>query len=235
MSVFSIISQSFKDLTDVAYPDLCLGCGKTLTDNERSLCLTCLVQLAQTGMHKTETNEITELFFNKTPIIYGCAFFKYIKGGLLQRLIHDLKYRGHPEIGTILGTIAARAIKKSESFKNIDFIIPVPLHPRKLKIRGYNQSEKIAEGLSQVLNIPIDNNVLTKTTYNDTQTKKHRYERFLNSQNLFTANHSPKYEGLHYLIVDDVLTTGSTLESCINELKTIPGVKVSIFTLGRAI
>ncbi|MBR4625138.1 MAG: ComF family protein, partial [Alphaproteobacteria bacterium] len=121
------------------------------------------------------------------------------------------------------------------SFKNIDFIIPVPLHPRKLKIRGYNQSEKIAEGLSQVLNIPIDNNVLTKTTYNDTQTKKHRYERFLNSQNLFTANHSPKYEGLHYLIVDDVLTTGSTLESCINELKTIPGVKVSIFTLGRAI
>ncbi|MBO7596840.1 MAG: ComF family protein [Bacteroidales bacterium] len=235
MKIFSVIRQSFKDLTDVAYPDFCLGCGKSLTDHEHSLCLTCQFQLAETGMHKHETNEITELFYNKTPIIYGCAFFKYIKGGLLQRLIHDLKYRGHPEIGTILGTIAAQAIKQSETFKKIDYIIPVPLHPRKLKKRGYNQSEKIAEGLSQVLNIPIDTNVLIKTTYNETQTKKHRFERFLNSQNLFTANRSPKYEGKHYLIVDDVLTTGSTLESCINELKTIPEIKVSIFTLGRAI
>lgn len=235
MRPFAITQQFFKDITDLAYPSSCLGCGTPLTDNEKSLCINCLVKLGQTGMHNTEPNEITELFFNKTPIIHGCAFYKYIKGGILQRLIHDLKYRGHPEIGVLLGSIAAQSIKKSEIFHDIDFIIPVPLHPKKLKKRGYNQSEKIAEGLSQVLNIPVNTNVLLKTCFNETQTKKHRIERYLNSQNIFQAKSSPELYGKHFLIVDDVLTTGSTLESCINEIKKIPNAKVSVFTLARAI
>ena len=234
MKPFAITQQFFKDITDLAYPSSCLGCGTPLTDNEKSLCINCLVKLGETGMHKTEPNEITELFFNKTPIVHGCAYYKYIKGGILQRLIHDLKYRGHPEIGVLLGTIAAQAIKKSEIFNGIDYIIPVPLHPRKLKTRGYNQSEKIAEGLSQVLNIPINTDILIKSFYNETQTKKHRIQRFINSQNLFSVKYLPEHEGKHYLIVDDVLTTGATLESCINEIKTIPGALVSVFTLARA-
>lgn len=231
----SLFHQFISDVSDVAYPDLCLGCGKTLTDNEKSLCISCLVQLAETGMHKTEPNEITELFINKSPIVHGCSYFKYIKEGLLQRLIHDLKYHGHPEIGIILGTIAARGIKQTGIFNDIDYILPVPLHPLKLKIRGYNQSEIIAQGLSQVLDIPINTTLLTKIIFNETQTKKHRIERYFNSQNLFHVESLSQFYNKHFLVVDDVLTTGATLESCINEVKTIPGVKVSIFTLARAI
>ena len=234
MKPLVVTRQFFKDITDLTYPSSCLGCGTPLTDNEKSLCINCLVKLGETGMHKTEPNEITELFFNKTPIIHGCAYYKYIKGGILQRLIHDLKYRGHPEIGILLGSIAAQSIKKSELFSDIDIIIPVPLHPKKLKKRGYNQSEKIAEGLSQVLDIPINTDILIKTYYNETQTKKHRIQRFFNSQNLFCVKYSTEHHSKHYLIVDDVLTTGATLESCINEIKTIPDAKVSVFTLARA-
>ncbi len=235
MGVFPVISQFARDLADLAFPDMCLGCGTPLADSENCVCLGCVAQLAQTGMHLSEPNEVTDLFVNKTRVEHGCSYFKYIKSGLLQRLIHDLKYRSQPEVGVFLGRTAAYGLKRSGIFSDVDYIIPVPLHPRKFKIRGYNQSEKIAEGLSQVLEIPINNNVLFKTIYNETQTKKHRIERYLNSQNLFKAQILPEYFNKHFLIVDDVLTTGSTLESCINEMKKIPDAKVSVFTLARAI
>lgn len=234
MAVIPVIKQLARDFADLAFPNMCLGCGTPLNDSEHFVCIGCLALLAPTGMHLTEPNEVTDLFMNKTIIEHGCSYFKYIKNGLLQRLIHDLKYRNQPDVGILLGRTAAYGLKRSGIFNDVDCIVPVPLHPRKLKKRGYNQSEKIAVGMSQVLDIPIDTNVLIKTTYNETQTKKHRYERFLNSQNLFKAQILPEHCNKHFLIVDDVLTTGSTLESCINEIKTIPDAKVSVFTLARA-
>ncbi|MBR4440966.1 MAG: ComF family protein [Bacteroidales bacterium] len=234
MKVLQVTRQFLSDMVDVAYPVVCYGCGKPLTDSEHCICLPCLVNLGTTDMHKEEPNEVTDLFLNKTPVVHGCSYFKYIKCGLLQLLIHDLKYRGRPEIGEYLGRIAGQGLKQSGMFNDVDYIVPVPLHPKKLKTRGYNQSLMIAQGLSQILGIPIDTSVLIKTVYNTTQTKKHRFERYLNSLNLFKAVFNPAVYGKHLLLVDDVLTTGSTLESCVNELKTIQGVRVSVFTLARA-
>ena len=226
--------QFLSDMVDVAYPDVCFGCGTPLADSENCICLSCLVQLGTTGMHTEEPNEVTDLFINKSPVVHGCSYFKYIKSGILQLLIHDLKYRGRPEIGEYLGRIAGQGLKKSGMFNDVDCIVPVPLHPDKLRTRGYNQSLMIAQGLSQILDIPIDTSVINKVVYNSTQTKKHRFERYLNSLNLFKAVPRPDVCGKHLLLVDDVLTTGATLESCINELKTIQGVRVSVFTLAQA-
>ena len=234
MRALQATRQFLTDIVDVAYPDVCYGCGTPLTDSENCICLSCFVQLGTTGMHIEEPNEVSDLFLNRTPVVHGCSYFKYVKSGILQLLIHDLKYRGKPEIGEYLGRIAGQGLKKSGMFNDVDYIVPVPLHPEKFKIRGYNQSLMIAQGLSQILDIPIDTSVLIKTVYNSTQTKKHRFERYLNSQNLFEAVPRPGVYGKHLLLVDDVLTTGATLESCINELKTIQGVRVSVFTLARA-
>lgn len=222
------------DFINLLYPALCLVCGENLHKNEQHLCLTCLYNIPKTNFHLQKDNQIEKRFWGKVPIWRGTAFFYFQKGSQFQQLLHSLKYRGNKEIGEFLGKYAAVDLKDSPDFSSVDVIIPVPLHPGKYKKRGYNQSEWIGKGLSEILGVPQDTTTLIRTKENTTQTKKTVFERYENTEGIFELSNKDSLTGKHVLLVDDVLTTGSTLEACIRALVEIPNLKVSLFTLAVA-
>ena len=163
------------------------------------------------------------------------AFSYYSKGSRLRKLIHRLKYSGIREIGYELGHIYAASLKSSGFLSGIDMIIPVPLHPAKQRMRGFNQRECISEGISAVTGLPVNNGVLARTVHSATQTRRSRYERWVNVEGIFHVTDQPAIAGRHILLVDDVITTGSTIESCISELQKAEGVRISVLALGCAV
>jgi ComF family protein len=224
----------FIDLFNLLFPDLCIVCGENLLKNEQHICMSCLHAIPKTNYHHISDNPIEKRFWGKVETLRGTAFFFFQKGSPFQKLLHALKYKGNKEIGEVLGKYAASDLLDSADFNSVDVIIPVPLHPQKFKIRGYNQSEWIAQGLSVVLEKPIDTTSLIRTRENTTQTKKSVYQRYENTEGIFELTDKNLLTGKHILLVDDVLTTGSTLEACIQALLVVDNVKISIFTLAVA-
>jgi ComF family protein len=165
----------------------------------------------------------------------AAAFSYYNKGSRIRRLIHYLKYKGIKEIGIELGSIYGQSLKASGFTDDIDLIMPVPLHPAKKRTRGFNQSELICTGLSAVSGIPVDVTSLIRSTRSETQTKRSRYERWTNVEGIFCLTDTSGLNGKHILLVDDVITTGSTIESCANELLRLEGVRVSVVALAYAV
>ena len=227
-------SNPFSDFFNLLYPDLCVVCGDNLLKNEHHICLKCLHEIPKTNYHLTVDNPIEKRFWGKVPVFRGTAFFFFQKGSPFQKLLHALKYKDLKQIGEILGKYAAADLLESPDFDSIDVIIPVPLHPKKYRKRGYNQSEWIGKGISQILQKPQDTTTLIRVRENTTQTKKSVFERYENTEGIFQISDKESLTGNHVLLVDDVLTTGSTLEACIKALLQIEGVKVSIFTLAVA-
>ena len=224
----------FADLLDLIYPNLCFICGETLLKCESHICLSCLNNIPRTNYHLLTDNPVEKRFWGKAPIFRGTSFFFFQKGSPFQKLLHELKYKGNKEIGEILGRYAAAELLNSPDFCSIDIIIPIPLHPKRFAQRGYNQSEWIGKGLSAVLDKPQDTNTLKRVKQTTTQTKKSVFERFENTEGIFELSGAKELEGKHLLLIDDVLTTGSTLNAAINTLLNIPNVKISIFTLAIA-
>lgn len=224
----------FADFFNLMYPNLCMVCGENLLRNEQHLCLRCLHDIPKTNYHLQSDNPIEKRFWGKVPVHRCTAFFFFQKGSPFQKLLHSLKYKGNKEIGQLLGRYAAVDLLDSVDFASIDVVIPVPLHPNKYKIRGYNQSEWIGKGLSEILEVPQDTGTLRRVRENTTQTKKTVFERYENTEGIFELSDFTSLVGKHVLLVDDVLTTGSTLEACVRTLIEIDGVKVSIFTLAVA-
>lgn len=222
------------DLLNLVYPNLCLICGENLVGTEKQICLGCVQNMPKTKFHLLPDNPVEKKFWGKVPISRGTAYFYFQKGSPFQKLLHELKYRDNKEIGEILGKYAGVDLLESADFANIDIIIPVPLHPNKLAKRGYNQSDCICRGLSVVMEKPVDTTNLKRIRENPTQTKKTVYERYENTENLFQVTYNDLFTGKHVLLVDDVLTTGSTLEACIKALLEVPDIKISIFTLAVA-
>ncbi len=222
------------DFLNLLFPSLCIVCGENLHKQEQHLCINCLQGIPKTNYQLVVNNPIEKRFWGKVPINRGTAFFFFQKGSPYQKILHSLKYRGNQEVGELLGKYAAQELLESVDFSTIDIIIPVPLHPKKQKIRGYNQSECIGNGLSKILEKPIDNTSLIRVRENTTQTKKTVFERYENTDGIFVLQNQNNLTGKHVLLVDDVLTTGSTLEACIRVLIEIEGIKVSVFTLAVA-
>ncbi len=222
------------DFINLMYPDLCLVCGENLLKNEHQLCLTCLHKIPKTNFHLVADNQIEKRFWGKVPIFRCTALFFFQKGSPFQKILHNLKYKGNKEVGVVLGKYAASDLLDSTDFTTVDVIIPVPLHPKKFRQRGYNQSEWIGRGLSEILGKPQDTTSLIRLHENTTQTKKSVFERYENTEGIFGLTDKTKLIGKHVLLVDDVLTTGSTLEACIRALLLIDGIKVSVFTLAIA-
>jgi ComF family protein len=219
------------DFLSLFFPSLCLSCGESLVRGEEMLCSRCLIETSQTGYHLKPDNALEQLFWGRCVVERGAAFSVYNRGSHIRKLIHKMKYKGQKEIGYGLGKLYGSYLKGTSFMEGIDLFIPVPLHPSRLKQRGYNQSEYIARGLSSATGVPVVDNVLRRASKSATQTHRGRYERWENVEGLFVVVDQKGVEGKHIMLVDDVVTTGSTLEACVDALKRFPQVRVSVVTL----
>ena len=231
----SYLYDLWDDFISLLFPRLCYACGNHLMRNENLICTECYVVIPRTNYHKSEDNPVAQLFWGRCMIEKAAAFSYYNKGSRIRNLIHNLKYRGVREIGYELGRIYGLSLKDSGFIDDIDLIIPVPLHPSKKRIRGFNQSETISLGIADVANLPMDVKSLARTVVSVTQTKRSRYERWTNVEGIFQVIDPQSVSGKHVLLVDDVITTGSTIESCTNALLKVEGVKVSVVALAFAV
>jgi ComF family protein len=223
------------DFLSLLFPRLCYGCGNHLMRNENLICTECYVLIPRTDYHNIPDNPVAQLLWGRCSIEKAAAFSFYNKGSRMRKLIHNMKYKGIREVGMELGIIYGHSLKSSGFTDGIDFIIPVPLHPSKKRKRGFNQSEVIAEGISMATGIPVDRTSLIRSTKSDTQTKRSRYERWVNVEGIFTLSDKEALKGKSVLLIDDVITTGSTIESCANELLKTEGIKVSVAALAYAV
>jgi ComF family protein len=223
------------DFLSLLFPRLCHGCGNHLLRNERLICTECYVMIPRTNYHLKTDNPVARLFWGRCLIERAASFSFYSKDSRIRRLIHQLKYKGAKEVGIELGRIYARSLLTSGFFEGIDLIIPVPLHPSKMRKRGFNQSEYISAGISEVSGLPVDTFSLIRSKMSVTQTRKSRYSRWTNVDGIFMVRYPEKLISRHILLVDDVITTGSTLESCANEILKVKMTKVSVLSLAVAI
>ena len=221
-------------LLQLFYPNLCIVCGENLMSAEKFICHHCIAGIPRTNFHLLRDNPVEKRFWGKTNIYRATSFFHFQKGSHYRTLLHELKYKNNPEIGDFLGALAASEMLESDWTTTVDIVIPVPLHPSKLAKRGYNQSDYIARGVARILNAEIKTDLLIRTLENETQTRKSVFQRFENTQGIFEFKANTDLTNKHILIVDDVLTTGSTLEACIRSIPDFPGLKISVFTLAVA-
>ena len=222
------------DFVSLLFPELCAACRESLMANEHMLCTDCRFNLPYTNFHLQPDNIVARQFWGKINIEAAFALFYFNKGGKIQNMLHLLKYNGQQQIGNLLGNIAGEQLIKNEIFNTVDFIIPVPLHKKRLRERGYNQSTRFAEGLADKLNAVVEENNLVRVKSTETQTHKSRFARFENMQEVFVVMNPEKLKGKHVLLVDDVITTGSTLEACGEQLLKVEGLKLSIATIAYA-
>ena len=221
-------------LVHMIYPHLCAGCESDLLEQNELVCYKCISSLPHTHFASIENNPVEKIFWGRVDIAAAMSEFYFTKDSVVQNLVYELKYRDNKAIGIYLGEMIGESILGSDRFKNIDAIIPIPLYKSREKKRGYNQAALLANGISKIINIPsIENNVI-RTRATDTQTKKHRRDRWENVSGGFAIKNPKVLEQKHLLLVDDVLTTGATLEACAIEIFKIPGVKISIAVLALA-
>ncbi len=228
------VSLWLQGLLHLFFPELCCGCHQALVDQEEILCMKCLLYLPTTNFHTHDDNPVSKIFWGRVPLEKATAFMYFNKNGLAQELMHQLKYKGRQHIGFYLGKRFGQTLKDQAGFDGLDGIVPVPLHPKKLKKRGFNQSLHIAKGLSVGLEIPCFEKQLIRSEFTSSQTNKSRYERWLNVKSGFSLYEGDVLIGKHLLLVDDVITTGATLEACAQQLLTIPEVNISVVSLAYA-
>ncbi len=231
----SYLYDLWDDFISLLFPRLCYACGNNLLRNEELICTECYVLIPRTNYHIERNNPVEQLFWGRCRIEKAAAFSFYNRGSRITALIHNLKYKGIRDVGYRLGEMYGSVLKNSGFTSDIDIIIPVPLHPAKQRIRGFNQSEIISQGISASTDIPVDINSLSRKNLSSTQTKKSRYDRWTNVEGIFCVNGVKNISNKHILLVDDVITTGSTIESCVTELLNADGVKVSVIALAVAL
>ena len=221
-------------LWNLFYPRCCIVCGKPLLQTEEHLCLHCLNHLSRTNLHQIPENEMEKNLWGKMPIEKASAFLHYSKGGDVRRVLYELKYYGNKELGKMMGACMAREIQSSGFFRGIEGIIPVPLHPERERQRGYNQSEWIARGISEVTGIPVWEQIIVRSHFVSSQTHKSNLGRWESMQGQFRCLNKNKLIGKHILLVDDVMTTGATLVAVADSVQGVVDIKFSVLTLALA-
>lgn len=228
------LREMYGGLLHLLYPNLCAGCDADLPAGDYCFCLRCLNRLQTTEMHLQAENEFTDRFWGRLPVVSGAAMYYFHRKSPVQRALHRLKYMNQPDIGIRIGRRFGHVLARSPHFEGIQGVVPVPLHPKKERQRGYNQSAMLAQGMAESMHIPVLSGCLVRNTHSGSQTRKKRMERFDNVSEVFAIKHPQKIAGQHLLLVDDVLTTGATLEACGKILLKIPGVRLSLATIAIA-
>ncbi len=231
MSFKSVI---LSPLIHLFYPHICSGCGSDLVNDDNFLCLKCINDLPHTNFATQANNPVEKLFWGRLALAASMSEFYFTKETLIQTLIHEFKYKGNRDLGLYLGTIMGKSLLQNNRFSKIDVLIPLPLFADKEFKRGFNQSTILCNGMAEIMNIPIIKNNVIRKRFTETQTKKHRTERWKNVEGSFEINDTRKIKGKHVLLVDDVITTGATLEACGAEILKIEGTILSIATLAFA-
>ena len=222
-------------LEHLFYPRLCLACQRRQAPGQANICVACRYRLPVTNFHTVVDNPMAERLWGRLPFEQAAAYLYFDRGGQVQQLIHQLKYRNRPDIGEELGRLYGQVLAQADSWQRPDLIIPVPLHPRKLHQRGYNQAAAFGRGLAEALGLRQMEHALRRTTYANSQTRKTRLERMANVTDAFALAASPaELSGKHLLLVDDVFTTGATLEACALPLLAVEGVRISMATIAIA-
>ena len=224
-----------EEMTHYFFPNRCAVCKGKLLPKEMGVCLQCLYKLPKTNNFDEDNNIGEVLLAGRFPFECVASFAFFTKQGLLQSLIHELKYNNKPAIGNLLGSLFGEDLLGSNFLQPIDVIVPVPLHPKKKVIRGYNQAEAFARGISKATSIPVSVGELIRAINNPTQTKRSKTQRWENVKGIFEVTSTDVFQDKHILLVDDVITTGSTLEACANALMECSNVKISIATIGEAL
>lgn len=228
------IMTIWNDLIYLFSPPLCALCGEELVRGEKLICFRCLGNIPKTYFLQQADNPVRQLFEEEIPIVHALAFFHYQKDGSLQQLIHKIKYHKHKELALRMGRIVADEMADTEISRWIDLIVPVPLHPRRKRERGFNQSEWIAMGIAEILHKPIQTDALVRTVYNRPQVKQSSVQRRKNITDIFQLQDATALAGKHILLVDDVVTSGSTLKALARATLQAPDVHISVLTLGFA-
>lgn len=231
----SYLSDIWDDFISLLFPRLCSACGEPLVRNEKTICTECYIKIPRTDFHLQRENPVEKLFWGRCRIEKGASFSYFNRDSRIREAIHTLKYKGHQEVGFELGRIYGLELLDSDFISDIDMIVPVPLHERRRKERGFNQSETIANGISSVTHIMVNTHIISRLVASATQTRKDRLNRWSNVDGIFGVIDYPAIQGKHILLIDDVITTGSTIEACCNELLKGEGVKVSVASIAVAL
>jgi ComF family protein len=229
------LQSSLNDLLHLFFPHTCVGCGSDVLDQQQLLCLRCLNELPATNFFDQPGNPVEQVFYGRIPVQNAGAGYFFTKDSLIQNIIVQLKYRGNKEIGVYLGKLIGNLLQNSPRFAGVDVLVPLPLNPRREKKRGYNQATAICNGIASVWNKPVSENNAIRKVYTETQTHKNRVSRWQNMDGIFAINDPSLLQNKHVLLVDDVVTTGATLEACGSEILKISGTTLSIATLAYTI
>lgn len=222
------------DFLSLIYPRLCEACANNLFRHELFICNYCQLNLPRSNYHRDQNNELSHVFAGRIPFNKVLSYYVFEKSGRIQKLLHAIKYQEQKELAEFLGKKYAEDLLKDDVFIDLDVIIPIPLHKNKLKLRGFNQSEWFAKGLSAGLNIKLDTEIILRNLETSTQTKKRKYERWENVEGIFELRDKEILKNKHVLIIDDVITTGATIEAAWQCLKDVEGIKISVAAIAFA-
>jgi len=226
-----LLTDIKKSLLHLMFPHVCAGCGTDVLDSEQPICLRCLEALPRTHFEQYHSNPVEKIFWGRLPLVAATAQYYFTKGALIQRLMHQFKYKGDKALGFYLGQQIGMSLAQNNRFADIDALVPLPLFAAKERARGYNQASVLCEGIAEVLQKPILRNNIIRMTHTETQTKKNRMERWQNMEGRFEVADAKSMLGKHLLLVDDVVTTGATLEACGRILLEVGDVRLSVATL----
>jgi ComF family protein len=229
-----MIKTLLYDLFHTIFPDLCLACDRLPKTKHASFCVDCLHKMPYTDHFYIKENKLTNHFKGRVKLHHGAAILSFREGSMVQNMLHKLKYRGRKEVGEIMGKIGAGRLLKSSLYEKPDIIIPIPIHIKKVKKRGYNQSTIFGKSVGMSLDIPFRDDIIVKSIETESQTGKSRTDRVKNVSDVFTIADEKVLIGSHVLIVDDVVTTGATLEACCLKAREAGATKISILCIAIA-
>lgn len=223
-----------KNLINIFFPKVCYGCDNILSDNEKYICTKCRHELPTTNFHFDNKEAVKKVLYGRVQLENATSLLRFEKRGIVQELLHKLKYKGYQDIGQFLGEWLGSELSLSKDYEDVDLVVSVPLDKRKLRKRGYNQVDRFSKAIATRLNVPQVDSVLQKISSTNTQVFKKRSSRWSNNDEVFKLKDSKSISGKHILLCDDIITTGATIESCVNELLKASDVKISVATMAIA-